>query len=210
MTPKKVREIDKGLRLELDRFPRKKVKAFIRSVHTAIYAHEEFQTRSETQRRDKLRKLKAAAETYLGTGFQSVQADPYRLRVDKALRFDPDRVIIVPGLTSWPVRRAQPKRQIAPRQLYRARDRARAAVTEYVRQIEGSLALAEHQKKLRAADATGLLARIADRYAEIFGEQPVTTPGGTFSNLAARILGQDDVSREVRAALTARRHSQKP
>jgi hypothetical protein len=65
----KAREIDKGLRLDLDCFPRKKVKAFIRSVHTAIYAHEGFQTRSETQRRDKLRKLKAAAETYLGTGF---------------------------------------------------------------------------------------------------------------------------------------------
>jgi hypothetical protein len=119
-------------------------------------------------------------------------------------------VIIVPGLTSWPVRRAQPESPDAPRQLFRARDRARAAVTEYLRQIEGSLALTEHQKKRRAADATGLLARIAERYAEIFGEQPVTTPGGTFSNLAARILGQDDVSRQVRAALTARRHSQKP
>ena len=209
MTPKKAREIDKGLRLDLDRFPRKKVKAFIRSVHTAIYAHEEFQTRSEIERRDKLSKLKAAAQTYLGTGFQIVQGDPYRPRHEKALRFDPDRVIIVPGLTSWPVRRAQPESPDAPRQLYRARDRARAAVTEYLRQIEGSLALAEHQKK-RRADATGLLARIADRYAEIFGEQPVTTPGGTFSNLAARILGQDDVSRQVRAALTAHRHSQKP
>jgi hypothetical protein len=209
MTPKKAREIKKALRLDLDRFPRKKVKAFILSVHTAIHAHEEFQTLSETQRRDKLRKLKAAAETYLGTGFQIVQADPYRLRVDKALRFDPDRVIIVPGLTSWPVRRAQPESPDAPRQLYRARDRARGAVIEYLRQIEGSLALAEHQKK-RRADATGLLARIADRYAEIFGEQPVATPGGTFSNLAARILGHDDVSRQVRAAFTARRHSQKP
>jgi hypothetical protein len=209
MTPKKAREIDKGLRLDLNRFPRRKVKAFIRSVHTAIYAHEEFQTRSEIQRRGKLRKLKAAAQTYLGTGFQIVQGDPYRPRVEKALRFDPDRVIIVPGLTSWPVRRAQPESPDAPRQLYRARDRARAAVTEYLRQIEGSLALAEHQKK-RRTDATGLLARIADRYAEIFGEQPVTTPGGTFSNLAARILGQDDVSRQVRAALTAHRHSQKP
>ena len=206
MTPKKAREIDKGLRLDLDRFPRKKVKAFILSVHNAIYEHEEFQTRSETQRRDKLRKLQAAAETYLGTGFQIVQADPYRLRVDEALRFNPDAAIIVPGLTSWPVRRAQ----LAPRQLYRARDRARAAVTEYLRQIKGNLALAEHQTKRRAADATGLLARIADRYAEIFGEQPVTTPGGTFSNLAARILGQNDVSRQVRAAFTARRHSQKP
>lgn len=210
MTPKKARAIDQGLRLDLDRFPRKKVKAFIRSVHTAIYAHEEVQTRSETERRDKLRKLKAAAEAYLGTGFQIVQTDPYRLRVGKALRFDPDRVIIVPGLTSWPVRRAQPESPDAPRQLYRARDRARGAVTEYLRQIEGSLALAEHRRQRRAADATGLLAQIADRYAEIFGEQPVKTPGGTFSNLAARILGQDDVSRQVRAALTARRHSQKP
>jgi hypothetical protein len=135
--------------------------------------------------------------------------DPHRLRVGKALRFDPDRVIIVPGLTSWPARRAQRESPDAPRQLYRARDRARAAVTEYLRQIEGSLVLAEHQRK-RRADATGLLARIADRYAEIFGEQPVTTPGETFSNLAARILGQDDVSRQVRAALTAHRHSQKP
>jgi len=209
MTPKKAREIKKGLRLDLDRFPRKKVKAFILSVHTAIRAHEEFQTRSETQRRDKLRKLKATAETYLGTGFQIVHTDPHSLRVDKALRFDPDRVIIVPGLTSWPVRRAQPESPDAPRQLYRARDRARGAVIEYLRQIEGSLALAEHEKK-RRADATGLLARIADRYAEIFGEQPVATPGETFSNLAARILGQDDVSRQVRAAFTARRHSRKP
>jgi hypothetical protein len=209
MTPKKAREIKKGLRLDLDRFPRKKVKAFIRSVHIAIHAHEEFQTRSDTQRRDELRKLKAAAGTYLGTGFQIVLADPYRLRVDKALRYDPDAVIIIPGLTSWPVRRAQTESPDAPRQLYRVRDRARAAVTEYLRQIEGSLALAE-RKKRRAADATGLLARIAQCYAEIFGEQPVTTPGGTFSNLAARILGQDDVSRQVRAALTAHRHSQKP
>jgi len=209
MTPKKAREIAKGLRVDLDRFPRRKVKAFIRSVRITIHAHEEFQTRSETQRRDKLRRLKATAETYLGTGFQIVHVDPHRLRVGKALRFDPDRVIIVPGLTSWPVRRAQRESPDAPRQLYRARDRARAAVTEYLRQIEGSLVLAEHQRK-RRADATGLLARIADRYAEIFGEQPVTTPGGTFSNLAARILGQDDVSRQVRAALTAHRHSQKP
>jgi|HubBroStandDraft_4_1064222.scaffolds.fasta_scaffold861071_2 hypothetical protein len=76
MTPKKAREIDKGLRLDLDRLPRRKVKAFIRSVHTAIYAHEGFQTHSETQRRDKLRKLKAAAETYLGTGFQNRPSGP--------------------------------------------------------------------------------------------------------------------------------------
>ena len=209
MTPKKRREVDKGLRLELDRFPRKEVKAFIRSVHIAIHAHEETQTRSQTQRRDKLRTLQAAAQNYLGTGFQIVRGDPSRVRVHKALRYDPNAAIIIPGLTSWPVRRAQSESPDAPRQLYRARDRARGAVIEYRRQIEGSLALAEQQKR-RRADATGLLARIADRYAEIFGEQPVATPGETFSNLAARILGQDDVSRQVRAAFTARRHSRKP
>lgn len=99
-----------------------------------------------------------------------------------------------------------------PEDFYRARSISRAAVTEYKPQIEGWQAVAEPPKKARA-DATGLLARIADLFAERLEKEPTETPGKAFFNIVEFVIeymtGKEPeaVSRQVSAALQAHRRS---
>ena len=191
-TPRReaARKLNEGLRHELRRFPADKVAAFVRSVGATLGEAEILAEASDVAKwRSDLLRLDDAAAEFAAEVAVLRRATPLPPRVesldDPAAFGDPSDA-----------------------EFYRANHEARAALKKLREQIARSLTRAPARRRgRREAAAQGVLAVLARRYLELFGERPRSTPGGTFANVAALVLENlhgsmpADVSRQVRAAI---------
>ena len=186
----KARKLNQGLRHELRKFPRAAVEKYIRHVGATLGQVRTVREFSDVcEWRANLVRLDEARAALAAELAKFPMAAPLPSRVED---FDN------PAAFDFP----------ADEHFYRAAHAARGAVTELRAQIARSLKRTPSRRHGRPeADAEGVLADLARRYLETFGERPRSTPGGTFANVATLVLenlhgtAPRDVSRQMKAAL---------
>lgn len=183
------RKLAEGIRFELRRFPRKDVDQFVRSVGAALGAYDIWRQYDRKSRHAALVDLDKATRAYL-----------------KAM--ETPVVVYFPDRMDAGMRVASNPDTAEMEAFYRAKAKALEAAQSFQRRVAAALVKSPPPARSRPpADAVGLLARVAQKYLEILGTKPATTPNGTFSNIAILLLenahgtAPKDVARQVRAAI---------
>ena len=194
-----IEQLTAGLRRELVHMPKPKVNGFVNRVVTTIALSKVFEEAfSEERRIQDLNEMIAAANQFAGnctrTGvlFDSIQPD-YSLTPHAS----EDKLNALVSETD---------------NLRCARKEALAAVKLYRLRLQAALKTARRRRRgeKHGADENGLFGKIACTYRDVFGVDPVSTPGEPFSNIVTHIRAYQtgkapkdvkSVERIVRAAL---------
>lgn len=191
--------LSNGLRVELKRFPKSSANRFVGGVLFTIALSEAFESAlSEDLRIRDLEEMDAAAKQFLESCVRtSVFFHSNQLNYSHTLEASANQRDAQVSYTD---------------ELRHARKKAFAAVQLYQRYLAAAVGTARRRTRgeKRGADENGLFGKIAVAYQDIFNEIPVSTAGGTFSNIVTYIRAYQtnkelkdvkSVERIVRAAL---------
>lgn len=191
-----LKKLSAGLRLELKRFPKTTANRFVNHVVATVALSEFFATAFSEDRR--VKDLEEMID-----GANQFGESCTRTRV----LFSP----MQPNYSLTPQESADKLGALVSEteDLRHARKKALVAVCRYRLRLEAALKTARRRSRgeKRTVDETGFFGKIACKYRDEFKVDPVSTPGGTFSNIVMRIrahqTGKDvkNVERVVRAAL---------
>lgn len=179
------------IRGELHGFPREKVAAFIRDVESAVRSHHPDFWQFTREERTRLQLSIKRTESF--------QRHLNRLPCVSAFPQDLNALLTTP---------ASDANREADLKLYAMRDRQ----VRELSQLREAMIAAEQRMSAaqlgrRKADPHGLLTVVAHAYAARLDEEPKSTYGGHFHNLAVHILNQKNVTRPVLAAIRAYKNS---